>query len=236
MCSMSLDQISKSIEASIAELRDDMAALEAARAALQGATTSTSAAPGVRVARPKRARTVKRARTTNGAVKVISATDPVSAAKQVTEAKPVTKAKPVNKAKPARNGRRARSATTTSNGAGASPQAAAETSAKSADQTPKRRGRAKAAPRKSRKPAAALGAGELQAMLGDAGEGLSAITIAKRSAAGYNRVLGLLRELEAAGEIRRTGSRRTSLWRLITDEERIAERAAELERLAAAKS
>jgi hypothetical protein len=79
-------------------------------------------------------------------------------------------------------------------------------------------------------------AGRLEAMLRDAEDGLSAITISKRSNAGYNQVLSLLRELEGSGQVRRSGTRRTSLWRLITDEERIAERAAELERLSAASA
>jgi len=52
----------------------------------------------------------------------------------------------------------------------------------------------------------------------------SAGAIAERAGAGYRRVLALLRELEAAGKVRRTGVRRSTLWRLITDEERIAAR------------
>ena len=79
-------------------------------------------------------------------------------------------------------------------------------------------------------------AGKLEAMLSETEDGLSAITIAERSNAGYSRVLDLLRKLESAGQIRRTGSRRTSLWRLITDAERIAERAAELASVSIAKS
>ena len=78
--------------------------------------------------------------------------------------------------------------------------------------------------RKSRK----LDADGLTAILEVEAEGLSAVTIAERSGASYNQVLELLREREQAGDIRRSGTRRTSLWRVITDEERIAERAAEL--------
>jgi hypothetical protein len=96
--------------------------------------------------------------------------------------------------------------------------------------TVKRGGRAK----KSGKAVSVLLEGALEAMLGEAGEGLSASTIAKRSNVAYGQVLELLRALESAGKIRRTGTRRTSLWRLISDEEWIAERAAELERLSAA--
>ena len=43
-----------------------------------------------------------------------------------------------------------------------------------------------------------------------------------------DQVLTLLRELEAAGRIRRTGQRRSTRWHVITDEDRIRERAAEL--------
>jgi hypothetical protein len=101
------------------------------------------------------------------------------------------------------------------------------------------------AQRSRRKPAAtvtrprsggAVGVERLEPLLADTPEGLSANTIAQRAGAGYNRTLKLLRELEAAGHVRRSGSRRSTVWRLITDEERIAERAAELERLRRAPS
>jgi sugar-specific transcriptional regulator TrmB len=59
--------------------------------------------------------------------------------------------------------------------------------------------------------------------------------IAERSGVSYSRVLALLRELEASGTVRRTGSRRSTRWLLITDEDRIAQRAAELERLFVAR-
>jgi hypothetical protein len=124
------------------------------------------------------------------------------------------------------NGRGA-SAAMTGDGeaAGSTPAADGQSSTKSAGA--RRRPRT----RRRTKPATeVLTAVGLEAMLGDAPDGLSAVTIADRSGAGYNQVLGLLRELERAGRMRRTGTRRTTRWRLITDEERIAERAAELER------
>jgi hypothetical protein len=40
-----------------------------------------------------------------------------------------------------------------------------------------------------------------------------------------------LKELEARSEVRRSGQRRGVRWHAITDEDRIRERAAELERL-----
>ena len=76
----------------------------------------------------------------------------------------------------------------------------------------------------------AVGAETLERLLADTSAGLSASAIAQQARAGYDPTLKLLRELEAAGRVRRSGSRRSTVWRLITDEERIAERAAELER------
>lgn len=76
-------------------------------------------------------------------------------------------------------------------------------------------------------------AGKLEAMLGAEADGLSAAAIAARSNADRAQVLDLLRELERAGAVRRTGSGRATVWQLITDEERIAARVAELERLSA---
>jgi uncharacterized small protein (DUF1192 family) len=80
----------------------------------------------------------------------------------------------------------------------------------------------------------AVGAETLERLLADATAGLSANAIAKHAHAGYARTLKLLHELEAAGRVRQSGSRRSSVWQLITDEERIAARAAELERLRSA--
>ena len=68
-------------------------------------------------------------------------------------------------------------------------------------------------------------------VLSTAESGLSASAIADEADADYPATLKLLRELEVAGRIRRDGTRRSTRWRLITDEERIAVRAAELERL-----
>lgn len=77
----------------------------------------------------------------------------------------------------------------------------------------------------------AVQAESLERLLADRSAGLSANAIAKEAGAGYGRTLRLLHELEAAGRVRRSGSRRSSVWRLVTDEDRIARRAAELERL-----
>ena len=82
----------------------------------------------------------------------------------------------------------------------------------------------------------AIGPETLERLLADTWAGLSANAIAKQAGAGYARTLKLLHELEAAGQVRRSGARRSTVWQLITDEDRIAERAAELERLRSAPS
>jgi hypothetical protein len=81
-----------------------------------------------------------------------------------------------------------------------------------------------------------LVAGSLEAMLRESGNGLSAAAIARSAKARDGQVRDLLRELASAGRVRQSGARRASLWRLVTDEERIAERAAELAARSAAKS
>jgi hypothetical protein len=89
---------------------------------------------------------------------------------------------------------------------------------------------------RSRRGGGAVGAKTLERLLADTSAGLSAKAIAQQVGAGYNQTLKLLRELEAAGQVRRSGSRRLMAWRLITDEEHIAQRAAELERQLSAPS
>ncbi len=58
--------------------------------------------------------------------------------------------------------------------------------------------------------------------------GLTTAALAGQAGADRNQVLDLLRSLENAGRVRRTGQRRTTRWHAITDEDRIRERAAEL--------
>jgi len=59
-------------------------------------------------------------------------------------------------------------------------------------------------------------------------DGLSTAALAQQAGAGRDQVLALLRELETARRVRRTGQRRGTRWHAITDEDRIRERAAEL--------
>jgi DNA-binding IclR family transcriptional regulator len=70
-------------------------------------------------------------------------------------------------------------------------------------------------------------AGKLELLLSNA-DGLSTAAIAERANSDRDQVLTLLRELEATGRVRRSGQRRGTRWHVITDEDRIQRRAAEL--------
>jgi hypothetical protein len=129
------------------------------------------------------------------------------------------------------NGSSPDGAAVTTNGAAVKVPAAAADPAPANSLARPSRARTQRQPVQSKQPVEVLLAGKLELMLGEAADGLSAVTISKRSNAGYDQVRDLLRDLESTGQVRRTGTRRTSLWRLITDEERIAKRAAELARL-----
>jgi hypothetical protein len=69
--------------------------------------------------------------------------------------------------------------------------------------------------------------GKLTALL-DGSAGMSTSELAKASAGRPAQILALLRELEKADQVRRTGQRRGTRWHLITDEDRVAARAAEI--------
>ncbi len=71
-------------------------------------------------------------------------------------------------------------------------------------------------------------AGKLVTLLG--GDGMSTSELAGQTGGDRQQLLTLLRELEAAGQVRRSGERRNTRWHAITDEDRIAARVAELER------
>jgi hypothetical protein len=153
-----LDQLRESIEARIAELKHEIALLEAARSALRGQhTRRTAVAASNRNAGERRRKT-----TTPRKPRRRSRTDPSAA-------------------------------------------------------------------EKSGKPVEGLGAGTLETMLSESEAGLSAIALSRRANAGYDQVLDLLRKLESAGKVRRTGSRRTEPLADGHRQEQIAERAAELE-------
>jgi hypothetical protein len=71
-------------------------------------------------------------------------------------------------------------------------------------------------------------AGKLHRLLG-ASDGLSTAALAEQANADPAQVLPLLREMEAAGRVRRTGARSGARWHAIASEEEwIAQRAADL--------
>jgi hypothetical protein len=86
----------------------------------------------------------------------------------------------------------------------------------------RQKGRAKA-----RRSVEIVPAGTLELLLAGT-SGLATSELADRANGDRDQVLVLLRELEAAGRVRRTGERRGTRWHVITDEDRIQQRAAEL--------
>jgi len=93
-----------------------------------------------------------------------------------------------------------------------------------------RRAARRTTPRKGspgRRQLAVVPAGKLTALL-DGSAGMSTSELARATDGRSNQILGVLRELEKTDQVRRTGERRGTRWHLITDEDRIAARAAEL--------
>jgi DNA-binding MarR family transcriptional regulator len=103
-----------------------------------------------------------------------------------------------------------------------SRKASRERTARSRDRTP-----AKARPA-ARRAAVAITPERLESLLSENG-GLTTSQLAERANGNRDHVLRLLRDLETAGQIRRTGQRRGTRWHAITDEDRIRQRVAELE-------
>jgi hypothetical protein len=71
--------------------------------------------------------------------------------------------------------------------------------------------------------------GKLEQLLASTSDGLSAAALAKQTNGSPDQIRALLKDLEAAGKVRRTGERRGTRWSIITEEDWIAQRAAELE-------
>jgi hypothetical protein len=74
-----------------------------------------------------------------------------------------------------------------------------------------------------------VAADKLERLLADH-SGIASTALADLANGERGSVMSLLRELEAAGRVRRTGQRRGTRWHVITDEDRVQARAAELER------
>jgi hypothetical protein len=69
---------------------------------------------------------------------------------------------------------------------------------------------------------------DLAQLLRASSDGLSAAALAKETNGRPDQIRALLRDLEAAGKVRRTGQRRGTRWHVITDDDWIAQRASEL--------
>jgi hypothetical protein len=78
--------------------------------------------------------------------------------------------------------------------------------------------------------------GELKRLLAEADGGLSGSALAELAGVPPATVRAQLRELERSGEVRSADERRGRRWTLVTDEDRIAQRVAELERSRATPS
>ena len=138
---------------------------------------------------------------------------------------------------PARRGARRKSRTVAS-GAEATPPASETTSepkspsseAAAPERPPSRSRRSRRKPATSASAGATgeLLAGKLEAMLRTAEDGVTASAIASAAKARPAQVRELLQDLQDKGQIRQTGRGRGTRWRLVSDEERIAQRAAEL--------
>jgi len=89
--------------------------------------------------------------------------------------------------------------------------------------------RVRAKPRRPRKPESVDVAvdGRFELLLSENG-GMTTSALAERANGNRDQILAALRELEAAGRVRRSGQRRSTRWHAITDEERIQKRAVEL--------
>lgn len=107
------------------------------------------------------------------------------------------------------------------------PGAPASTASPRPSPSKRRKPARRRAPAKADRTEKAVPAEKLELLLSDTG-GLATAALAERANADRDQVLTLLRGLERAGRVRRTGQRRATRWHAITDEERIQERAAEL--------
>jgi hypothetical protein len=103
------------------------------------------------------------------------------------------------------------------------------TSTSAADQATRRsRGTTRRKSRaKARRTGDVASAETLELLLSET-SGLTTSELAGRTNTSRNRVLTVLRQLEATGRVRRTGQRRATRWHPISDEQWIQQRAAEL--------
>jgi hypothetical protein len=207
-----LQEITAAIDGRLDEVRNQIASLEAARSAL----TTTPASPARRrTARPRRAEPT-------------TPTRPTRARKSSSDtAAPASKPKAPAAAVESESGRAHRTAPVT---ASTTPSPTPTRQRRAAKRAARGDGETAPVRRPSRRRPQELAAGQLEKLLRESENGLSVVALARQTGVGEAKVRERLDALQRAGEARSSGSRRTSLWRLLSDEERIAERAAELAR------
>jgi hypothetical protein len=105
------------------------------------------------------------------------------------------------------------------------PQSPAPSS--NAPASPKTRSATRKRPSTAKRTPEAVPLPKLLALLAESG-GLSTRQLAAQSEGSSTQILSLLKDQETAGNVRRSGTRAATRWHLITDEDRIAARAAEL--------
>jgi len=110
----------------------------------------------------------------------------------------------------------------------AEPQGESRSTAEKSASAPSRRQRQHSRRTSSARAVRVVPAGKLEVLLTESA-GLTTSALAQQAGADRGQVLTLLQEMEASGRIRRQGERRATRWYAITDDERIRERAAELE-------
>jgi hypothetical protein len=263
----SLEQIADAIDQRLAEAGQELASLQAARAALlrvpnsQGATrggaakdaaprrtrraASRSSVPTQASPSPRRRRGRATAESTAAGTSSPPATRTNRAAANTGTASRSDRAS-------ATTGAATRASSTTASGAtaergsrrgsgrgrsatgGATAPAGARTRARAqrgGDRAP-----AADASGSSRRRSRELEPAKIEELLRASENGLSLAALAKELGVGAARIRTQLNELQRSGQVRSEGSRRTSRWRVITDEERIADRVAELERAQASRS
>jgi predicted Rossmann fold nucleotide-binding protein DprA/Smf involved in DNA uptake len=93
---------------------------------------------------------------------------------------------------------------------------------------PRRASRSARARARGQSATSVMPAAKVEEILASSQDGMATAAIAKQGDAKPDQVLVLLRELEDAGKVRRSGQRRGTRWHTITDEDRIQARAAEL--------
>jgi hypothetical protein len=226
-----LQEITDAIDGRLAELKQQIASLEAARRALtdirrspaDGGADSRPATAPRKPTKPRRSRasTPSRSEAEASASAGPSAPPTSNGAGHAAEITPP--AKPARRRRPSAPAATAPARSRAAQPATAPAPAAAAKKARPTKSSPKGRRRE-------------LEPGQIEDLLRNSEDGLSLVALTRRAGVSEAKVAERLTTLERSGEARRSGPRRTSLWRLVTDEERIAERAAELARASKPKS